>query len=82
MDHEVEETSKSIEVWLFFAMLGMSVVFTPIAATCYSRCPIKLVLCISLICIMIGSISFIVCTNVWVWVIIQSTFTTFGCSTI
>ena len=63
-------------------MLGMSVIFTPFAAQCFHKLPIKIVLCLSLICVLIGSISFIACTNVWVWVIIQSTLTAYGTSTI
>ena len=70
MDHQVEEQSKSIEVWLYFAMLATSVIYTPIAATCFTRLPVKAVLCISLISVLIGSMSFIVCYNVWVWVLI------------
>ena len=70
MDHAVDEESKSIEVWLYFTMLFTSVFFTPFAAACYYKFSIKLVLCFSLICVLLGSLSFIVCSSVWIWVLI------------
>ena len=52
----------------------------PIAAKIMFSMPIKAVLCLSCVCILSGSISFIMCSNVWVFIAMQSTFSAIGTS--
>ena len=40
--------------------------------------PIKALLCVSCVCLLTGSISFIMCSNVWVFIVMQSIFTAIG----
>ena len=63
------ETSPKVEVWLFFAMLVVQGLLSPIAAKMLFSTPFKAVLCLGCVCILTGSISFIMCTNVWTFVV-------------
>jgi len=72
--------SSSIELYLFFGMLIVSSLFMPLGANMLFQTPIKAVLCLSSVCLVTGSISFIMCTNVWTFIVMQSTFTAIGTS--
>jgi len=72
------QTSPQVEIALFFSMLIAAAAFMPIAAQLIFTMPIKAVLCLSCVCILSGSISFIMCSNVWVFIVMQSTFSAVG----
>ena len=74
------ETSPQIELWLYFCMIIVGAIMTPVAANMLIQTPLKAVLCIGCVCLLTGSISFIVLTNVWTFVVFQSTFTAVGSS--
>ncbi len=74
------KTSPDIELILFFSMTTVSGLFAPIAANTLFKTPLKAVLCFGCVCVLTGSISFIMCSNVWTFVVMQSTFTAFGTS--
>ena len=59
------KVSPTIELTLYFSMLIVSGLFMPIAANIIFVVPIKISLALSAICVIIGSIAFIVCSNVW-----------------
>jgi len=72
--------SPDFELWLYFSMLFVSSLFAPLAAHSLFTTPLKAVLCFGCICVLTGSISFIMCNNVWTFIIFQSTFTSIGTS--
>ena len=72
--------SPTIEIALYFSMLIAASICMPIAAKIMFSMPIKAVLCLSCVCILSGSISFIMCSNVWVFIAMQSTFSAIGTS--
>ena len=74
------KTSPDIELILYFSMTIVSGLFAPIAANTLFKTPLKAVLCFGCVCVLTGSISFIMCSNVWTFVVMQSTFTAFGTS--
>jgi len=72
--------SPSVELWLYFSMLFVQNLMTPIVANMLFKTPLKAVLCFGCICVLAGSISFIMCSKVATFIIMQSTFTAFGTS--
>ena len=70
--------SPDVELWLYFCMLSVAGLFTPMAAKFLFDTPLKAVLCFGCVCILTGSISFIMCNNVWTFIVMQSTFTALG----
>lgn len=72
--------SPRVELALYFSMLVVTGLFMPLATNLMFKMPIKAVLCLACVCILTGSISFIVCSNVWTFIVMQSTFTAIGTS--
>ena len=72
--------SPRVELCLYFAMLAVYGLFSPIAANLILWARIKPILCLGCLCILTGSISFIVCTNVWTFIAMQSSFTSIATS--
>ena len=72
------EASPRVELYLFFSMMIVSGLFMPLAVNLIFKTPIKAVLCLSCVSILTGSISFIMCSNVWTFIAMQCTFTAIG----
>ena len=75
---EKYSVSPSIELWLYFSMLIIQNLITPVVANSLFKPPLKAVLCFGCVCVLAGSISFIMCSNVATFIVMQSTFTAFG----
>ena len=74
------KASPDFELALYFSMLIAASLCMPIAAKLIFSMPIKAVLCLSCVSILSGSISFIMCSNVWVFIVMQSIFSAIGTS--
>lgn len=61
-------------------MLFVQNLMTPFVAQVLFKTPLKAVLCFASVCVLAGSISFIMCSNVVTFIIMQSTFTAIGSS--
>jgi len=72
--------SPGVEISLYMSMVVVSSLFTPVCAYMLFRMPIKAILCVSSVLLLTGSISFIVSTNVWTFIVMQSAFTAVGTS--
>ena len=69
-----------IEVWLFFISSLMTAIFTPIAALMIGKMHIKAVICLGCICLMTGSLAFIVVNQTWGFVVVQGVCGSIGTS--
>lgn len=74
------DAKPKVEVWLFFLTTIVTAFFMPFAAIMIRNMHIKAVICLSCICLMTGSLSFIIVNNVWTFIIMQSIFSSIGTS--
>ena len=72
--------SPKVELWLYFTMLIIQGLITPIASNVLFHAQIKAVLCFGCVCVLTGSISFIMCSNVVTFIVMQASFTAIGTS--
>ena len=77
---EQYSSSPNVELTLYFSMLFVQNLLTPIVAIILFRSPLKAVLCIGSFCVLTGSISFIICSRIITFILMQSTFTAVGTS--
>ena len=77
---EEYSASPSVELSLYFSMLIVQNMITPLVANSLFKTPLKAVLCFGCVCVLAGSISFIMCSQVVTFIVMQSTFTAFGTS--
>lgn len=71
LSFQMEEYSASpnIELWLYFSMLFVQNLITPFIAEILFKTPLKAVLCFGSVFVLVGSISFIMCSSVVTFII-------------
>ena len=69
-----------VEVWLYFLTTIVTAAFMPFAAIMITNMHVKAVICAGCICLMTGSLSFIIVNDVWTFILMQSTVSSIGSS--